>query len=399
MKYDHCVIGAGIVGLATALALLEREPGARLLVLEKEPGPGRHQTGHNSGVIHSGIYYAPGSLKARLCREGCDETKRFARENGVPFLECGKLIVATNPLELSRLEALNKRAAENGVEVDWLGEDELARAEPNVTGLAALRVAATGIIDYRKVCEAIVARLTAQGAKVHFGAPVRAIRETPTGVSVQTQGGSHTAQRLVVCGGLQADRLARMAGLAPDLRIVPFRGEYFRLDTRHNRVVDHLIYPVPDPDLPFLGIHLTRMIDGSVTVGPNAVLGLHREGYGGRFTVRLADAASALSFPGLWRLILLNWRATLTEARNSAFRQYYLQECRKYCPELGLSDLRPYPAGIRAQVVLRDGTMLHDFMFSETERMTHVLNAPSPAATAAIPIGRAIAARIHGAPA
>ena len=396
MTHDYCVIGAGIVGLATALALLDREPEARLLLLDKEPGPGRHQTGHNSGVIHSGIYYAPGSLKAELCRAGCDETKRFARETGVPFIECGKLIVATNALELERLRALEARSAENDIPVEWLDAEALRKAEPNIEGLAALRVASTGIIDYRRVCGAMVARLEERGAEVRFDSPVSAIRETADEVTVRTGTQTHTARRLVVCGGLQADRLAQMAGLSPDLRIVPFRGEYFQLDSRHDQVVSHLIYPVPDPDLPFLGIHLTRMMDGSVTVGPNAVLGMSREGYSGRFSIRLADLASAITFPGLWRLMRKHWRATLTEARNSAFRRFYLEECRKYCPSLTLADLKPYPAGIRAQAVLKDGTLVHDFMFSETARMTHVLNAPSPAATAAIPIGRAIAERILG---
>lgn len=394
MVHDYCLIGAGIVGLATALALIEHEPNIRIVVLEKENGAAHHQTGHNSGVIHSGIYYQPGSLKAQLCRQGCDEMKSFARENAVPFIECGKLIVATNGLELQRLETLHARSALNDVAVEWLGTEELRHAEPNVSGLAALRVASTGIIDYRQVADAMVARLTALGAKIHFGERVLAIRETADEVSVRTTDATHVARRLVVCAGLQADRLAQMSGLAPELRILPFRGEYFRLRPKHSGIVNHLIYPVPDPDLPFLGIHLTRMVDGSVTVGPNAVLGLHREGYAGRFAINVPDAASALSFPGLWRLILQHWQATLVEARNSIFHRYYLEECRKYCPSLRRSDLLPYPPGIRAQAVLRDGTMLHDFLFMETERMTHVLNAPSPAATASIPIGRVIASRI-----
>lgn len=393
MAHDYCIIGAGIVGLATALALFEHDPNIKIAILEKEGGPARHQTGHNSGVIHSGIYYQPGSLKAQLCRQGCDEMKAFARENGVPFIECGKLIVATNDIEFQRLEALHARSVQNDVAVEWLGPDELRQAEPNVSGLAALRIAATGIIDYRQVADAMVARLTALGATFHFGERVLAIRETAAEVTVQTGSTTHVARRLVVCAGLQADRLARMAGLVPELRILPFRGEYFRLPPEHSGIVSHLVYPVPDPDLPFLGIHLTRMVDGSVTVGPNAVLGLHREGYAGRFAVSLPDAASALSFPGLWKLISRHWKATLTEAWNSISRRYYLRECQKYCPSLRLPDLLPYPPGIRAQAVLKNGSMLHDFLFMESERMTHVLNAPSPAATASIPIGRVIAGR------
>jgi len=393
--YDYCVIGAGIVGLATALAILENDPKTRIVVLEKETVPGWHQTGHNSGVIHSGIYYSPGSLSADLCARGAEETKRFADENAVPFIECGKLIVATNMIELARLEAFRDTTTHSSISVEWLKREALRQAEPHVSGLAALRVKETSIIDYCRVCDAMVARLIASGAEVKFSRPASAIYETESRVTVWTGTEKYDAQHLVVCGGLQADRLARMAGLSPDLRIVPFRGEYFRLDGRHNNITQHLIYPVPDPDSPFLGIHFTRLIDGGVTVGPNAVLGLHREGYSGRYSVRWPDAVSALSFPGLWRLLARHWRATLAETRNSLFQSYYLRECRKYCASLNLTDLNRYPPGIRAQAVMPDGTLPNDFIFSDTKRMTHVLNVPSPAATAALPIGRMIAERIH----
>lgn len=396
MSYDYCVVGGGIVGLSVALSLSEREPSAQVVLVEKENAVGQHQTGHNSGVIHSGIYYLPGSLKARLCRAGCDETKQFARDNGISFDVCGKLLVATDGREMERMEALYQRSIDNDVEVERLSAAQLGKLEANISGVGALLIRAAGIIDYRQVCNAMMQKLRDRGVVFAMGEPVMAIHESDRDVTIRLAGERIVARRLVACAGLQSDRVAQMAGLNPDLRIVPFRGEYFRLPPGKSGIVDHLIYPIPDPELPFLGIHITRMIDGSVTVGPNAVLGFHREGYDSRFAFRLTDAASALSFPGLWRVLATHWRATLAEARNSLFRHHYLQQCRKFCPSLTLSDLLSYPPGIRAQAVARDGRLIHDFLYAETARMTHVLNAPSPAATAAIPIGRMIAAKILG---
>jgi len=393
--YDFCIVGGGIVGLATAMALLERNPGARLVLLEKENALALHQTGHNSGVIHSGIYYAPGSLKADLCKRGERATKEFCSAHGIPFVTCGKTLVATNALELERLEALVGRARENGIEAERLDEAELRRREPNITGLGALFVPATAIVDYRAVCAAMARVIRAAGAEIVLGAEVSAIRESPRDVVIAANGRRWTSARLVACAGLQSDRLARLAGLPVTHQIVPFRGEYYRLPSEKNDIIRSLIYPVPDPDLPFLGIHLTRMIDGSVTVGPNAVLGLAREGYA-KLAIDLRDVAQYLFFPGLWRVLARYRRSVRAELKGSLLKSAYLRECRKYCPSLTVGDLLPYTAGIRAQAVTRDGTLVHDFLFLESERMLHVGNAPSPAATSAIPIGEMIQARLAG---
>lgn len=396
MTYDYCVIGGGIVGLATAMALQDREPGAKLVVLEKEAGLARHQSGHNSGVIHAGIYYQPGSLKARLCRAGAEATKAFCTENRIPFETCGKLVVATSAAELRRMEALEERAGQNGIDVWRLDRAELDRAEPAVSGLGALLVPATGIVDYAKVCAAMAARIVERGGTIRTGARVIAICEDEGGVRLTAGGDTLRAGRLVACAGLQSDRIAAMAGVPIEHRIVPFRGEYYTLPPARAGIVRHLIYPVPDPDLPFLGIHLTRTIDGGVTVGPNAVLGLSREGYA-KGSVRPGDMADMAAFAGFWRMARRNWRSALSEFGNSVSRRRYLRECRKYCPELGIADLGRPGAGIRAQAVMRDGTLVHDFLFKETDRMLHVCNAPSPAATSSMPIGRMIVDRLLGA--
>ncbi|ANH07643.1 L-2-hydroxyglutarate oxidase [Shinella sp. HZN7] len=392
MKYDYCVIGGGIVGLATAMRLLEDRPGSSLVLLEKEAALGRHQTGHNSGVIHAGIYYPPGSLKAELCREGAAATKAFCAENGIRFETCGKLLVATSDLEMQRMDALYERSKQNTIEVHRLGAGELKEREPNIRGRGALFVPATGIVSYAEVCEAMGRRIAALGGEIRLSTRVTGIREAPDAVTIGSEGGSWQARKLVVCGGLQSDRLALLAGLAIEHRIVPFRGEYYRLPADRNDIVRHLIYPVPDPALPFLGVHLTRMIDGSVTVGPNAVIGFAREGYP-RLSVNLSDMADYALFPGFWKTVFANRKSAVTELRNSLWKPGYLAQCRKYCPGLGLADLLPHEAGIRAQAVGRDGALIHDFLFVQTERMLHVCNAPSPAATSAIPIARMIARR------
>ena len=391
--YDFCVVGGGIVGLATAMALLERNPGARLVLLEKERALATHQTGHNSGVIHSGIYYAPGSLKADLCKRGERATKEFCTAHGIPFVTCGKTLVATNALELERLETLAGRAQENGIESERLDESELRRREPNITGLGALFVPATAIVDYRAVCAAMARVIQSAGGEIVLGAEVAAIHQSAHDVVVEAGARRWTAGRFVACAGLQSDRLARLAGLPVTHQIIPFRGEYYRLPSGRNDIIRSLIYPVPDPDLPFLGIHLTRMIDGSVTVGPNAVLGLSREGYP-KLAIDLRDVAQYLRFPGLWRVLVKYRRSVRAELKGSLLKSVYLRECRKYCPSLTVGDLLPYTAGIRAQAVTRDGTLVHDFLFLESARMLHVCNAPSPAATSAIPIGRMIADRL-----
>ncbi|MFC6011587.1 L-2-hydroxyglutarate oxidase [Nocardia lasii] len=383
--YDFCVIGGGIVGVATAHRLLTTFPGSSLVLIEKEAALGAHQTGHNSGVIHSGIYYPPDSLKARLCRAGAEWTKKFATANDIPFRECGKLLVATDSDEHERMLALYERSIANGVEVEAIDADELKRREPRITGVGALFVPATGIIDYTKVTAALADQVVAMGGKILLGTTVDAITENTSAVTVSGSNGSVSAGTLIVCAGLQADRMARKAGIDTDFRIVPFRGEYYRLPARRADLVRTLIYPVPDPALPFLGVHLSPTIDGDLTVGPNAVLGLSREGYR-KGSVNRRDAADVLSFAGVRQVARDHFGTGVRELRNSLFKRGYLAECRKYCPELSTADLLPHRAGIRAQAVLRDGTLVHDFLIERTPRSIHVLNAPSPAATSAMPI-------------
>ena len=393
MIYDYCVIGGGIVGLATAMQILEARPDATVVLLEKESELGVHQTGHNSGVVHAGIYYAPGSMKAELCRRGAQATKDFAARHRIPLDVCGKLLVATDAAEASRMDALFDRARHNDIDVERIDAAELRRREPNIRGVGALFVAATAITDFGAVARAIGDVVRDRGVKIELGTEVTAINETSDHVTVIAGGRRFEARRLVVCAGLQADRLARMAGAPIDFQIIPFRGEYYRLPAARNGIVKHLIYPIPDPDLPFLGVHLTRTIDGGVTVGPSAVLGFAREGYR-KGSFRRRDVGEYMRFPGMWRVARHNVRTGARELRNSMFKRGYLRECHKYCPDLTLDDLLPEPAGIRAQAVLRDGTLVHDFLFAETPRTLHVCNAPSPAATAAIPIGEMIARQL-----
>ena len=395
MIHDFCIIGGGIVGLATALELTRVRPGSSVLVLEKEARLARHQTGHNSGVIHAGIYYKPGSLKADLCRRGAEATKAFCAEHGIPFETRGKLVVATNARELARMEDLAGNARANGIAIETLDAAELRRREPHVVGLGALFTPTTGIVDYTRICEVMGDLLRANGGTVLFDTAVDAIREDGVAVTVAAAGASWQVRRLVACAGLQSDRIARLAGLSIDHQVVPFRGEYYDVVAAKRDLVRHLIYPVPDPDLPFLGIHLTPTIDGGLTVGPNAVLGFSREGYG-RLSFDLRDVATFARFPGFWRVMARHWRSGLAEARNSLSKARYLEQCRKYCPDLTADDLLPREAGIRAQAVTRDGTLVHDFLFFRTERMLHVGNAPSPAATSAIPIAQMIAAQAIG---
>jgi len=390
--HDFVVVGGGIVGVATARELLTRRPDADLVLLEKEPELARHQTGHNSGVIHAGIYYEPGSLKARLCRAGERATKEYCSRKGIPFGVPGKLIVATTPAEVERLRALAARAAVNGIETDLLDGDTLRQLEPAVRGLAAVLVRQTGLVDYGRVTRCLADDVRASGGKVQLGVEVDEIVEDSDGVTVRAGENHWRARQVVFCGGLQADRLARLAGLRTDFRIIPFRGEYYRLPDHRAGLVKHMIYPVPDPALPFLGVHLTPTIDGGLTVGPNAVLGMSREGYRkGSFTAR--DVVDYAAFPGMWAVARNNVRNGLIELRDSWSRRGYLERCRRYAPDLRLNDLGEQRAGIRAQAVLRDGTLVHDFLFESTDRTLHVCNAPSPAATSALPIAAMIADR------
>jgi L-2-hydroxyglutarate oxidase len=393
MTYDFAIIGAGIVALAAAREILRARPRSSIIILEKENAVAWHQTGHNSGVIHAGIYYTPGSLKARLCREGAAATKAFCTEHGIKFENCGKLLVATNERERVRMEALFERAKQNGIAALPINRAGLIRLEPNITGVGALLIPSTGIVDYRMVASAIAQIVTAQGADLLLGAEVVAIREYKDVVEISTPKQSFRARASIFCAGLQSDRLAKLAGLKIDHRIVPFRGEFYTLPKSRAGLINRLIYPIPDPKLPFVGIHLTRTIDGRIIAGPNAVLGFAREGYG-KFSFSRRDVFDTMAFPGFWKLIGTHFASGAGEMRNSLWKQAYLAQCRKYCPGLSLSDLEPGVAGIRAQAVLRDGTLVHDFLFAETARQLHVCNAPSPAATSAIPIARMIAGKV-----
>ncbi|KQU02135.1 L-2-hydroxyglutarate oxidase [Rhizobium sp. Leaf453] len=393
MIYDFCVIGAGIVGLATAVEILRRSPDASIAVLEKEDGVGQHQTGRNSGVIHAGIYYKPGSLKADLCRRGAEATRQFCLQHSIPFETRGKLVVATSESQLPALAKLAVNGRANGVPLEIIGSQEMREREPNVAGAGAILVADSGIVDFSAICTALANLVRAQGGEIFLGAAIHLIREEGALVTVGSVDRRWQARRLVVCAGLQSDRMAHLGGLKVEHRIIPFRGEYYSVVPAKRTLVHHMIYPVPDPALPFLGIHLTPMIDGGLTVGPNAVLGLAREGYS-RFSANARDMIDTAAFPGFWRLARKFGRSGIAEVRYSISKSLYLEQCRKLCPHLLEEDLTPRPAGIRAQAVTRQGELIHDFLFLETSRMLHVCNAPSPAATSALPIAELIVDRM-----
>jgi L-2-hydroxyglutarate oxidase len=393
MIYDFVVIGGGIVGMSTAWQLQNRFPHKAVMVLEKEPHPAMHQTGHNSGVIHAGVYYQPGSLKAEFCKRGAVETISFCKKHDLPYRRCGKLLVATSPLEYDRMAALETRCIQNGIEIQRLSEEELQKREPAISGVGALFVPATGITDYRKITKKLVELLEKRGGTVRLGAEVKAIRERGDLVEVFLGGQTVQGRYVIACGGLMADRLARMMQIDIDFRIIPFRGEYYRLPARYNKTFKHLIYPLPDPEMPFLGVHLTKMIDNTVTVGPNAVLGWKREGYG-RWNLNLKDSFDMLTFSGFWKVMRKNILSGMGEFKDSLYKPGYLERVRKYCPVLTISELLPYPAGIRAQAVKKDGSLVHDFLFAESRRSLHVCNAPSPAATSAMPIAEYLCQKV-----
>ncbi|HEV7625411.1 MAG TPA: L-2-hydroxyglutarate oxidase [Streptomyces sp.] len=401
---DVLIVGGGIVGLSTAYAITRSAPGTRVLVLEKEQGPAHHQTGRNSGVIHSGIYYRPGSLKARFAVQGAAEMVKFCAEYGIAHEVTGKLIVATEKEELPRLHSLIQRGRQHGIPVRELGPAQIAEREPHVQGLAAIHVGSTGICDFGAVAGQLARLAKDGGALVRYGTEVTAVDRRPgKGVAVQVdvapQHADGTARTTVVraramvnCAGLHCDRLALLTGDAPAARIVPFRGEYFELDRSRDELVRGLVYPVPDPAFPFLGVHLTRGVEGGVHVGPNAVPALALEGYDWR-TVRLRELASVLAHPGTWRIARRHWRYGAGELHRSLSKRAFTKAVRRLLPEISESDLIPSPAGVRAQAVLHDGTLVDDFLITEGQHAVHVLNAPSPAATASLPIGREVAAR------
>ncbi|AAZ24122.1 L-2-hydroxyglutarate oxidase [Colwellia psychrerythraea] len=386
MIYDYIIIGGGIVGVSTAWQLQQRYPDKKVLLLEKESEFATHQTGHNSGVIHAGVYYEPGSLKAKFCRAGVDATINFCQQHNIPFNQCGKLLVATNELEVKRMEALYQRCQKNNIEVELLDKQQLKIEEPNITGLGAILVRSTGIVDYQLITIKMAQEFQSLGGECRLNTKVTQLKETAEEIRVSSNQGEFYSRYLITCSGLMADRVVKMLDIKVDFQIVPFRGEYYQLPANKNAIVNHLIYPIPDPTLPFLGVHLTRMIDGSVTVGPNAVLGFKREGYG-KININLRDIKEMVMFAGFWKVLGKNLSSGITEFKNSLFKKGYLTLVRKYCPSIELSDLKSYPAGIRAQAVMNDGSLVHDFLFANSERTINVCNAPSPAATSAIPIG------------
>ncbi|MBI5836525.1 MAG: L-2-hydroxyglutarate oxidase [Candidatus Eisenbacteria bacterium] len=389
--HDFAVIGGGIVGLATARALARRFPGRSLLVLEKEDAVATHQTAHNSGVLHSGLYYRPGSAKARLCLEGLASMVAFCREHGVPFTVCGKVVVAVSEAEVPRLDELERRGRANGVpQVERIGPERLREIEPHAAGIAALHVPSTGIIDFTLVAEKLAFLLRAGGAEVRTGAELRAAHSTGSEVVLQTPAGEFRAKSVINCAGLMCDRVARMLGADPGVRIVPFRGEYYTLRPEREGLVKALIYPVPDPAFPFLGVHFTRMARGGVEAGPNAVLAFKREGYR-KTDFNLRDVLEYVRFPGFGRIVSRHWRTGMGEMRRSWDKGAFVGALQRLLPDLRGDDLAPGGSGVRAQAVAPDGRLLDDFEFLDQPRALHVLNAPSPAATASLAIGEAIA--------
>lgn len=392
--HDFVLIGGGIVGLSTALALSQGDPRSRILLLEKEMQWAWHQSGHNSGVIHSGIYYRPDSLKAALAREGNQAMVRFCQEHGVPHEVCGKVIVATEPEELPRLRDLLHRAQQNGLAAHWLAPEALQEIEPHARGLAAIHVPSTGIVDYRQVAEKMATLLQERGVELHLGARVERIVETAQGVELASAVGSFRARALIACAGLHSDRVARRAGCDPGMKIMPFRGEYYQLRPEKRGLVRHLIYPVPNPSFPFLGVHFTRTIGGEVEAGPNAVLSLQREGYT-RADFDLRDFIEIVSYQGMWRLAARYWREGLEELVRSFSKAAFVRSLQRLVPEIRALDLESAPAGVRAQALRPNGELVEDFHFVSTGRAVHVCNAPSPAATASIAIGQAILAQVR----
>jgi L-2-hydroxyglutarate oxidase len=388
--HDFIIVGGGIVGLAVALEITRRFPRLNLLLLEKEDRVGRHQSGHNSGVIHSGIYYKPGSLKAKLCVAGAAAMVEFCGEHGIPHSICGKVIVATSQEELQPLEELRRRGQANGVPGVRLVEPaELRDLEPKASGLAALVVPSTSITDYAQVCDKYAELTVQQGGAILTSAEAISIKRGASEVVVETRRGAFSAAYLINCAGLFSDRISRMAGDEPEVMIAPFRGEYYDLIPERSSLVRALIYPVPDPRFPFLGVHLTRRISGRVDAGPNAVLALRREGYQ-RTDFNLTDLASSLAFPGFWRMAAKHWRNGLDEVHRSFSKPAFVRALQRLVPEVREEDLVPGGSGVRAQALKRDGALVDDFRFVQSGKMLHVLNVPSPAATASLLIGRAI---------
>lgn len=389
---DIAIVGGGIVGLASAWQVVTRAPGTRVLLLEKEERLAAHQTGHNSGVIHSGIYYKPGSLKAQNCRRGKALLEAFCREHGVAFETCGKVVVAVTPDEIPRLHAIAERALANGVAGTIMGPERLRELEPHAAGLLALHVPETGIVDYKAVCERLATLIRSRDGEVVTGARVLGLQAREGGVRLETTRGDFEACVAVNCAGLHSDRVLVASGQERPARIVPFRGEYYELIPEARSLVRNLIYPVPDPGFPFLGVHFTRTIHGGIECGPNAVLALAREGY--RWSdVRLSDVVDTVSYAGFWRLAARHWRMGSGEVWRSLSKRAFTRALRRLLPAIRPEHLRAAPAGVRAQALAPDGALLDDFLIQESDRLVHVLNAPSPAATSSLAIGETVAGR------
>ncbi len=390
---DVIIVGAGIVGLATALALQQQHPASRILVLDKEDRVAFHQSGRNSGVLHSGIYYKPGSLKAMTCRSGKREMEEFCEREQVPYEICGKVIVAVNESERHELKSLYERGSANGVRCELIDRTRLLELEPHTAGIAAIHVPETGIVDYVQVCERLASRMIDGGNRVLTGARLIKLTESPSQITAETTAGDFTASFVVNCAGLQSDRVASLAGGSSPARIIPFRGEYFKLRSEAAYFCANLIYPVPDPAFPFLGVHFTRTVSGAVECGPNAVLALGREAYR-KTNFGISDLVETLTYRGFRRLAARHWRAGAGELWRSMSKPAFLRALRRLIPGITGADLLPAPAGIRAQAVAPDGLLLDDFSFHETRRILNVINAPSPAATASLALGRMIADKL-----
>jgi (S)-2-hydroxyglutarate dehydrogenase len=393
MKSDILITGGGIVGLATAWRMLQRFPDRRVLVLEKEAGVARHQTGHNSGVIHSGIYYKPGSFKAKLCRRGYIDLVEFCQKYSLPFDLCGKLVVATSQAELPMLESLRQKAEANGLKgVTEMPGEAMVEIEPHVKGLRALRVPETGIVDYVQVSEKLAERIRAMGGEIRLSARVDAVRNLPQSKIVRAGEREFETEFFINCGGLMSDRVARLDGIEPGISIVPFRGEYYELVPSAQALVRNLIYPVPDPAFPFLGVHFTRMIGGGVECGPNAVLAFKREGYR-KSDMHVQDIIEVLMNPGFRKLAVKHWRMGLGEFHRSFFKSAFVKALQRLVPAISENGLVAAGSGVRAQALRPDGSLVDDFFFADGDRSLHVLNAPSPAATASLAIGEEIVSR------
>ena len=391
--YDYAVIGGGIIGLSTAMQLAQQRPHARILMLEKEASPAEHQTGRNSGVIHSGIYYKPGSYKARFARTGSSSMVEFCREHDIPHQVCGKVIVATQEKELQGLDNLFQRGRQNGLPVRKISPQELNEIEPHVRCVAGIHVPTTGITNYRKVSQKYLELFLEQGGEVMFENEVQQITDRGRTHLIETSTGEFEAKFLINCAGLYSDRITRLAGKEPGVKIVPFRGEYYELAPSKRDLVKTLIYPVPNPDFPFLGVHFTRMIDGSVHCGPNAVLAFKREGYK-KTDFNLRDFCETMSYRGFWRLARKNFGEGMKEIYRSVSKAAFVHTLQQLIPEVQAADLVPCEAGVRAQALLNDGSLVDDFLIVRAQNALHVCNAPSPGATASLEIGKAIVAQI-----